>query len=183
MELIILDRDGVINEDSDEYIKSPEEWHAIPGSIQAIGRLNHAGYRVVIATNQSGVGRGLYDIDTLGKIHEKMCQQLEEAGATVEAIFYCPHTPEDECDCRKPKPGLFKDIESRLGKPLEGVYAVGDSLRDLQAAHAVGATPILVKTGKGMRTLQEDDNLLDRVSHFDDLYSFVDALLSGELKH
>lgn len=182
MELIILDRDGVINEDSDEYIKSPEEWHAIPGSIQAIGRLNHAGYRVVIATNQSGVGRGLYDIDTLGKIHEKMCQQLEEAGATVEAIFYCPHTPEDECDCRKPKPGLFKDIESRLGKPLEGVYAVGDSLRDLQAAQSVSATPILVKTGKGMRTLQCDDELLDRVLQFDDLYSFVDVLLSGELK-
>lgn len=182
MELIILDRDGVINEDSDDYIKSPEEWHAIPGSIQAIGRLNHAGYRVVIATNQSGVGRGLYDIDTLGKIHEKMCQQLEEAGATVEAIFYCPHTPEDECDCRKPKPGLFTDIETRLGKPLDKVYAVGDSLRDLQAAQSVGATPILVKTGKGMRTLQGDDEMLDRVLHFDDLYSFVDALLSGELK-
>ena len=96
MELIILDRDGVINEDSDDYIKSPEEWHAIPGSIQAIGRLNHAGYRVVIATNQSGVGRGLFDIDTLGKIHEKMCQKLEEAGATVESIFYCPHTPEEK---------------------------------------------------------------------------------------
>ncbi len=181
MGLIILDRDGVINEDSDEYIKSPEEWHAIRGSIQAIARLNHAGYRVVIATNQSGVGRGLFDIDTLGRIHEKMCQQLEEAGATVESIFYCPHTPEDECDCRKPKPGLFEDIERRLGKPLEGIYAVGDSLRDLQAAQAVGATPILVKTGKGMRTLQGDDEILDRVSQFDDLYHFVDTLLSGDL--
>jgi D-glycero-D-manno-heptose 1,7-bisphosphate phosphatase len=181
VELIILDRDGVINEDSDEYIKSPQEWHAIPGSIQAIGRLNHAGYRVVIATNQSGVGRGLFDIDTLGKIHEKMCQQLEEAGATVESIFYCPHTPEEGCDCRKPQPGMFQDIEKRLGKNLEGVYAVGDSLRDLQAAQAVNATPILVKTGKGMRTLQSDDELLERVLQFDNLYSFVDALLNGDL--
>ena len=181
MELIILDRDGVINEDSDEYIKSPQEWHAIPGSIQAIGRLNHAGYRVVIATNQSGVGRGLFDIDTLGKIHEKMCQQLEEAGATVESIFYCPHTPEEGCDCRKPQPGMFQDIEKRLGKNLEGGYAVGDSLRDLQAAQAVNATPILVKTGKGMRTLQSDDELLERVLQFDNLYSFVDALLNGDL--
>lgn len=181
MELIILDRDGVINEDSDAYIKSPEEWHAIPGSIQAIGRLNHAGYRVVIATNQSGVGRGLFDIDTLGKIHEKMCTQLEEAGATVESIFYCPHTPEDGCDCRKPLPGLFLDIQRRLGKPLDGVYAVGDSLRDLQAAESVRATPILVKTGKGVRTLESDDEVLQRALHFDDLYSFVDALLSGDL--
>jgi D-glycero-D-manno-heptose 1,7-bisphosphate phosphatase len=183
MALIILDRDGVINEDSDDYIKSPEEWHAIPGSLQAIARLNHAGYRVVIATNQSGVGRGLFDIDTLGKIHEKMCSQLEEAGATVESIFYCPHTPEDGCNCRKPRPGLFEDIEQRLGKPLQGVYAVGDSLRDLQAAHAVSATPVLVKTGKGMRTLQGDDALLDRVLQFDDLSHFVDALLNGDLDH
>ncbi len=181
MGLIILDRDGVINEDSDEYIKSPDEWHAIPGSIQAIGRLNHAGYRVIIVTNQSGVGRGMFDIDTLGRIHQKMCQQLEEAGATVESIFYCPHTPEDECECRKPKPGMFRDIEKRLGKNLEGVYAVGDSLRDLHAAQEVNATPILVKTGKGMRTLQTNDPILDRVQQFDDLYSFVDALLNGDL--
>ncbi len=180
MELIVLDRDGVINEDSDEYIKSPDEWQAIPGSIQAIARLNHAGYRVVVATNQSGVGRGLYDIDTLGKIHEKMCLQLEEAGASVEAIFYCPHTPEDECDCRKPKPGLLNDIENRLGKKLEGSYAVGDSLRDFEAARAVGAIPILVKTGKGERTLEAGEGL-DDVLQFDDLYSFVDALLSGHL--
>lgn len=180
MELILLDRDGVINEDSDDYIKSPEEWHPIPGSIQAIARLNHAGYRVIIVTNQSGVGRGLFDIDTLGKIHQKMCQQLEDAGATVESIFYCPHTPEDNCECRKPKPGMFLDIEQRLGKSLKGVYAVGDSLRDLQAAQAVEATPILVKTGKGMRTLQTSDPILDRVQQFDDLYSFVEALLDGE---
>ena len=109
METIVLDRDGVINEDSDEYIKSPDEWHPIAGSMQAIARLNHAGYRVVIATNQSGVGRGLYSIETLGEIHSKMCQKLQEAGGSVEAIFYCPHIPEDDCDCRKPKPGLFLD--------------------------------------------------------------------------
>ncbi len=181
MELVILDRDGVINEDSDEYIKSPEEWVPIAGSIQAIARLNHAGYRVVIATNQSGIGRGLFDIDTLGRIHEKMCLHLEQAGGTVDSIFFCPHAPEEECDCRKPLPGLFIDIERRLGKELRGVYAVGDSLRDLQAAQAVGATPVLVKTGKGMRTLESDDELVGQVLQFDDLYSFVDALLSGSL--
>ena len=153
---------------------------AIPGSIQAIARLNHAGYRVVVATNQSGVGRGFFDIDTLGKIHEKMCLQLQEAGASVEAIFYCPHTPEDECECRKPKPGLFHDIENRLGKELNGIYAVGDSLRDFEAARAVGATPILVKTGKGERTI-EGGKGLDDVLQFDNLYSFVDALLGGAL--
>ena len=180
MELIILDRDGVINEDSDEYIKSPNEWRPLPGSIQAIARLNHAGYRVVVATNQSGVGRGLFDIETLGKIQEKMYLQLEEAGASVEAIFYCPHAPDDECECRKPKPGLFNDIGARLGKPVEGVYAVGDSLRDFEAARAVGAIPILVKTGKGERTIDAGKGL-DDVLQFDDLYSFVDALLSGAL--
>ena len=181
MGFIILDRDGVINEDSDEYIKSAEEWQPIAGSIQAIARLNHAGYRVVIATNQSGVGRGLFDIDMLGQIHEKMCLQLQEAGASVEAIFYCPHTPEDECDCRKPKPGLFLDIEQRLSKSLVGIYAVGDSLRDIEAAQAAGATPILVKTGKGERTLATGDERLGNVLQFSDLYSFVDTLLKGDL--
>ncbi len=181
MELVILDRDGVINEDSDEYIKSPQEWRPIPGSIQAIARLNHAGYRVVIATNQSGVGRGLFSIETLGLIHEKLCHNLEEAGATIEAIFYCPHTPEDQCECRKPKPGLYHTIEQRLGKSLEGVFSVGDSLSDIEAAKSAGATPILVRTGKGMRTLQAVDDLLDRVPVFDDLFGFVDALLEGQL--
>lgn len=183
MDLIVLDRDGVINEDSDDFIKSPEEWHAIPGSIQAIARLNQAGYRVIVATNQSGIGRGLFDIETLGSIHEKMCLQLEEVGGSIESIFYCPHTPEDDCDCRKPKPGLLLDIEHRLGKKLEGVYAVGDSLRDLHAAQSVGAIPILVKTGKGLRTLKQDDKILSNVLQFDDLYSFVDLLLKGDLAH
>ncbi|HIJ22106.1 MAG: D-glycero-beta-D-manno-heptose 1,7-bisphosphate 7-phosphatase [Gammaproteobacteria bacterium] len=181
MELIILDRDGVINEDSDDYIKSPLEWQPIPGSIQAIARLNHAGYRVVVVTNQSGIGRGLFDIETLGKIHEKMCLHLEEAGASVESIFYCPHTPDDHCDCRKPKTGLFLDIETRLGKSLDGVYSVGDSLRDLEASVAVGATPVLVKTGKGMRTLESQSPILEHTLQFNDLYSFVDKLLSGKL--
>lgn len=180
MDLIVLDRDGVINEDSDDYIKSPEEWRAIPSSIQAIARLNHAGYRVLVATNQSGVGRGLFDIDTLARIHEKMCLQLQEAGANVEAIFFCPHTPEENCKCRKPQPGLLLDIEQRLGKKLEGVFFVGDSLGDFEAARGVGAIPILVKTGKGMRTLEKGEGL-EGVEQFDNLYSFVDALLSGNL--
>ncbi len=181
MALIILDRDGVINEDSDDYIKSPDEWVPIPGSIQAIARLNHAGYRVIVVTNQSGVGRGLFDIDVLGKIHEKMCKSLEEAGASIEAIFYCPHTPDDGCNCRKPKPGMFLDIEKRLGKNLNDVYAVGDSMRDIEAAQSAGASPVLVRTGKGMRTLQTVDDRLDRVPTYDDLFTFVDALLNGEL--
>lgn len=180
METIVLDRDGVINEDSDDYIKSPDEWHPIAGSMQAIARLNHAGYRVVIATNQSGVGRGLYSIETLGEIHSKMCQKLQEAGGSVEAIFYCPHIPEDDCDCRKPKPGLFLDIEKRLGKSLEGSYAVGDSARDLEAAKAVKMVPILVKTGKGERTIASSKKLND-VLKFSDLSTFVDALIAGKL--
>src|SRR5690606_15356620 len=130
MRLVILDRDGVINEDSDAYIKSPDEWIPIPGSLEAIARLNRAEYRVVVASNQSGLARGLFDADTLSRIHEKMHRALADVGGAVDAVFFCPHGPDDECDCRKPRPGLLQDIARRLNVSLRGVPAVGDSLRD-----------------------------------------------------
>jgi D-glycero-D-manno-heptose 1,7-bisphosphate phosphatase len=152
MKLVILDRDGVINFDSAQYIKNPAEWKPIPGSLEAIARLNHAGYKAVIVTNQSGIGRGLFDMDTLNAIHEKMHEALAAAGGRIDAIFYCPHPADSDCDCRKPKPGLFKRIGARLNVNLVGVPAIGDSLRDLEAAAAVGCQPILVLTGKGEKT-------------------------------
>ena len=152
MKLVILDRDGVINHDSAEFIKNPDEWVPIPGSLEAIARLNQAGYHVVLATNQSGVGRGLLDIATLCAIHDKMQVALAQAGARVDAVFYCPHGIDEGCKCRKPKPGMFEDIAHRFNLDLAGVPSVGDSLRDLQAGAAVGAQPILVLTGKGEQT-------------------------------
>lgn len=153
MKLIILDRDGVINEDSDAFIKSPDEWIPIPGSVEAIGQLTKAGYTVVIATNQSGLGRGLFDITTLNAIHQKMLDAIKAAGGTVPVIMFCPHLPTDDCDCRKPRPGMFNTISERFDVELKGVPAVGDSLRDLQAALLAGCTPYLVLTGKGKQTL------------------------------
>ena len=158
MKLIILDRDGVINEDSEQFIKSPDEWHPIPGSLEAIARLNQWGWRVVVASNQSGVGRGLFDMDTLNSIHEKMVKALAQVGGRVDAIFFCPHAADSTCDCRKPKPGLLKQIAERFNVDLTGVPSVGDSLRDLQAGVAVGCAPYLVLTGKGLRT--KDDPAL-----------------------
>ena len=155
MKLVILDRDGVINHDSDQYIKSPDEWRPIPGSLAAIARLNQAGYRVVVATNQSGVGRGLFETDTLIAIHDKMLKALTQVGGRIDAIFFCPHTNADNCDCRKPKPGLLKEIAGRYNVDLTGVPAIGDSLRDLQVAAAVGAQPMLVLTGKGRKTVDD----------------------------
>jgi len=176
--LVILDRDGVINQDSDDYIKSPEEWEAIPGSLEAIARLTQSGYRVVVATNQSGLARGLFNIDVLNKIHEKMHRHLSMIGSSVEAIFFCPHAPKAACACRKPKPGLFQDIALRLGTNLTGVPAIGDSLRDLQVAVAVGARPILVRTGKGRGTeAQLADKGLAEVEVYDDLAAAVSHLL------
>jgi D-glycero-D-manno-heptose 1,7-bisphosphate phosphatase len=148
--LVILDRDGTINVDSDEFIKSPEEWHPIEGALEAIGRLNHAGYHVVVATNQSGLGRGLMDVASLNAIHDKMNKQLSKVGGRIDAIFYCPHAPEESCQCRKPAPGLLEQIAERYGMGLEGVPFVGDSLRDLQAAQAAGCRPHLVLTGKSV---------------------------------
>lgn len=176
MKLVILDRDGVINQDSDAYIKSPEEWIPIPGSPEAIARLKGAGYTVVVATNQSGVARGYYDLETLEGIHRKMEQTLKAAGGSVDGIFFCPHGPDDGCDCRKPKAGLLRQIEAAFGLDLRDVPVIGDSLRDLQSAEAVGARGILVLTGKGNKTAR-DPGLDPAVPVYDDLAQAVDALL------
>ncbi len=152
MQLIILDRDGVINFDSDQFIKSPEEWKPIPGSLEAIARLNQAGYRVVVSTNQSGVGRGLFDMPTLNAIHDKMHKACALVGARIDAVFFCPHSADSHCNCRKPKTGMLEEIAARYNVSLSGVPAVGDSLRDLQSAATIGAQPYLVLTGKGVKT-------------------------------
>ncbi len=152
MKLVILDRDGVINRESDNFIKTPEEWKPIPGSLEAIAKLNHAGYRVIVASNQSGIGRGLFDMGTLNAINDKMYRALAHVGGRIDALFYCPHAAESNCDCRKPKPGMLIDISQRFNVDLTGVPAIGDSMRDLEAAVAVGAQPILVLTGKGKKT-------------------------------
>ncbi len=179
MQLIILDRDGVINQDSDEYIKSPEEWIPIPGSLEAIGRMTCAGYHVVVATNQSGLARGMFDEDTLQRMHEKMRRLAAVYGGVIEGIYYCPHGPDDGCDCRKPRAGLLHQIAADYGRKLEGVPVVGDSLRDLQAAQSVGARPVLVRTGKGQRTLDKSGTDLKDVPVFDDLAAFADALVNA----
>jgi len=157
MKLVILDRDGVVNFDSEHFSKNPDEWKPIPGSLEAIARLNQAGYRVVIATNQSGIGRGLFDMATLNAIHDKMHKALAQMGGRIDALFFCPHAADSRCDCRKPKPGMFEEIGKRFNLDLTGVPAIGDSLRDLQAAVATGAQPILVRTGKGEKTLEAGD--------------------------
>lgn len=178
MKLVILDRDGVINLDSDQYIKSPEEWKPIAGSLEAIALLNQSGFRVVVCTNQSGIGRGLFEMDTLNAIHDKMIRALAQLGGHVDAIFFCPHTTTDECDCRKPKPGMLQQIEDRFNVSLEGVPAVGDSLRDLQAAVAIGAKPILVLTGKGKKTAT-DPELPRQTTVFPDLAAAVAQIIKS----
>jgi D-glycero-D-manno-heptose 1,7-bisphosphate phosphatase len=178
MKLVILDRDGVINHDSDDYIKSPQEWTPIPGSLEAIARLHREGYRVVVASNQSGIGRGLFDMDTLMKIHVKMIEAVRARGGDIDAVFFCPHTPDDGCRCRKPMPGLFEEIGERLKTSLAGVWVVGDDERDILAARAVAARPALVRTGHGRRTLRKSREL-DGVPVYDDLAAFADALLAG----
>jgi D-glycero-D-manno-heptose 1,7-bisphosphate phosphatase len=177
MRLVILDRDGVINYDSEQFIKTPEEWRPIPGSLEAIASLNQAGFRVVVASNQSGVGRGLLDMATLNAIHAKMHAMLARVGGRIEAVFFCPHAADSRCACRKPKPGLLLEIGLRYHVDLAGVPVIGDSLRDLQAAGAVGAAPILVRTGKGMLTLQMGD-LPEATRVFDDLAEVARALLA-----
>jgi D-glycero-D-manno-heptose 1,7-bisphosphate phosphatase len=172
MKLVILDRDGVINYDSDQYIKSPDEWKPIPGSLAAIARLNQWGYRVVIATNQAGIGRGLYEMDTLNAIHDKMLKAVAHLGARIDAVFFCPHTSEDGCICRKPKPGMLEEIAARYNTDLTGVPVIGDSLRDLQSAAAMGALPMLVMTGKGVKTI-DDPELPPRTLVFPDLAAAV----------
>ena len=177
--LIVLDRDGVINYDSDQFIKSPDEWRPIPGSLEAISRLNHAGFRVVVATNQSGLGRGLFDMATLIAINDKMHKALAHLGGRIDALFYCPHTADSACECRKPKPGMFTEIGNRFGVDMTGVPCVGDSVRDLQAAAAVEAQPILVLSGKGEKTLRDGVFPANTII-FPDLAFVTTALLAGD---
>lgn len=153
MKLVVLDRDGVINFDSVHFIKSTNEWIPIPGSLEAIALLNQNGYRVAIATNQSGISRGLFDMVTLNAIHDKMHKALGQLGGRIDAMFYCPHSADDNCSCRKPKPGMMEEIGRRFSMDMKGVPMVGDALRDLQAGAVLGMQPILVRTGKGEETL------------------------------
>ncbi len=173
--LVMMDRDGVINEDSAEFIKSVEEWRPIPGSLEAIAALHRAGWRVAVVTNQSGVGRGLYDEPTLAQIHEHMRERVRAAGGELAGIYYCPHLPEDGCECRKPRPGMFRALERELGLAVAGAPYVGDRLSDVEAAEAVGARPMLVRTGTGAAT----EALLGarRVPVFDDLAAAARSLL------
>jgi len=168
MKLVILDRDGTINQDSDQYIKSPSEWKPIPGSLQAIARLNQGGWRIVVATNQSGIARGLFDMAALNAIHAEMHRAVGLAGGRIDAIFFCPHAADSGCRCRKPKPGLLLEIASRMDVSLAEVPMVGDSLRDLEAAAAAGAMPYLVLTGKGKKT-RDDGGLPPGTQVFADL--------------
>ena len=175
MKIIVLDRDGVINLDSDQFIKSPDEWKPIPGSLEAIARLNESGWRVVVASNQSGVGRGLFDMDTLNAINEKMTKAIAQAGGRLDAIFFCPHPADSTCDCRKPKPGMFLQIAERFNVDMKCVPVVGDSLRDLQAGVRLGCAPYLVLTGKGALT-RENPELPPDTRIFPDLDALATAL-------
>ncbi|MEK7301787.1 MAG: D-glycero-beta-D-manno-heptose 1,7-bisphosphate 7-phosphatase [Pseudomonadota bacterium] len=177
MKLIILDQAGVINQSSDTFIKSPDEWIPIPGSLEAIARLTHSGYRIIIATNQSGIGRGLLDMATYNTINDKMYKAVNQAGGRIDAIFFCPHSSTDKCSCRKPATGLFDEIMQRYGVNLTNVPAIGDSLRDLQAAVAAGAIPILVLTGKGQTTRTEKE-MPAHTQIFENLAMAVDALVA-----
>lgn len=177
MKLVILDRDGVINHDSTEYIKSPDEWHALPGSLMGIAELTQAGYTVTVATNQSGIARGLYDEATLAAIHAKMHDQVKAEGGHIDSIFYCPHGPWDECDCRKPAAGMFHQIAAHYECNLQGIPVVGDSYRDLEAGMSVGCTPWLVMTGNGRRTLTQHEHCQD-FAKADDLRAVAHKLIT-----
>ena len=180
MKLIILDRDGTINSDSDDFVKTPDEWLPLPGALEAIARLNHAGWRVVLASNQSGLGRGLFDVTALNAMHAKMNKLLAARGGRIDAVFYCPHTAEDDCACRKPRPGLFEQIGSRFGVPLAGVPAVGDAVRDAVASAAAGCEPHLVLTGKsaGFRADSLPVGLPAGTRVHADLSAFADFILA-----
>ena len=178
MKLIILDRDGVINEDSDAFVKSLDEWIPLPGSIDAIARLSKAGWTVAVATNQSGLGRGYFSESILQAMHQRLIDLVAEQGGKVDLIRYCPHAPDAGCDCRKPAPGLFRQIAQHFGLSLQQVPTVGDSLRDLEAGVAVGCRPFLVRTGKGVLT--EQKTLPEGTLIFDNLAAVADHLLEAE---
>ena len=178
MKLIILDRDGVINEDSDDYIKSPNEWIPIAGSLEALGKLSQNGFKVIIITNQSGIGRKIFSIEMLNAIHKKMSINLAQYGGVIDGIFFCPCAPEENCNCRKPKSGLYNEVSDRLQISLENVFCVGDKITDIQAAQNAGAKPILVKTGK-----ENDDsgNIPKNIPIYDDLLSFVNKVITEKI--
>ncbi len=182
LKLVILDRDGTINEDSAEYIKSADEWLPLPGALEAIARLNHAGWHVVVVSNQSGLGRGLFEVSELNEIHDKMHRMLAAVGGRIDAVFYCPHGPEEKCRCRKPEPGLFEQISERYGFGLKGVPSVGDTARDALAGVAVGCEPHLVLTGKGaaFKGKALPDNFPVGTLVHADLPAFVEFLLERE---
>lgn len=178
MKLIILDRDGVINHDSDQFIKSADQWQPLEGSMDAIAFLTQAGYTIAVATNQSGISRGYFDVQTLNAMHSKMHKLVQQAGGEISGIWFCPHQTEHRCECRKPKPGMVQDIIRRFNANASETYLVGDSLRDLQAIAAVGGKPVLVKTGKGLKTLEKEGNHLpEHTQVFSDLMAFSQFLL------
>ncbi|MCB1827654.1 MAG: D-glycero-beta-D-manno-heptose 1,7-bisphosphate 7-phosphatase [Coxiellaceae bacterium] len=177
--LIIMDRDGVINQDSPDYIKSSKEWQPIPHSLNAITRLNHAGHQVVVATNQSGVGRGYYSLETLKSIHQKMHDELSAVGGHLDGVYFCPHAPDEGCECRKPKPGMLLQIAKDFNADLKRAYFIGDSIRDMQAAQSVGALPILVRTGNGEKTEREHQSDLRHIPIYADLSEVVGAIIEG----
>ena len=180
--LVILDRDGVINRDSAEFIKSPEEFIPLPGSLRAIATLCAAGFEVVVASNQSGVGRGLFSLETLERIHSKLRDEVEATGGVISGIYYCPHMPDDGCDCRKPKPGLLEQIANVYETNLDGVPVIGDSMRDLEAAIAAGAEPVLVRTGNGRRTELELDQD-SGIPVYEDLAAAAAAIVADAARH
>ena len=181
LRLVILGRDGILNVYREDHVKSPDEWEPIPNALEAVARLNHAGWHTVVATNQSGIGRGMIDMASINTVHQRMMQRLAEAGGRLDAVFFCPHTPEDDCDCRKPRPGLMKQIAQRYGIELRTVPMVADTLRDLQAAHAAGCEPHLVRTGRAAaltdKQVVEIVQQVPMTEVHDSLSEFVDFLL------
>lgn len=180
LKLVVVDRDGTLNQDPEDFLRGPDDWVPLPGALEAIARLNGAGWRVVVASNQSGLGRGLFDVETLNAVHARMHKALAQAGARVDAVFFCPHAPEDDCDCRKPKPGLFLQIAARYRVAPTQIVAVGDSLRDVGAGVAAGCDTHLVLTGQsaGFRSCGLPSGLPRGVTVHADLSAFADALLA-----
>jgi D-glycero-D-manno-heptose 1,7-bisphosphate phosphatase len=173
---VLLDRDGVINHDSDDFIKSPDEWQPIDGSLEAIALLNRHCYKAIVISNQSGIARGLFDEEMLASIHDKMHRLLADKGGEIEAVYYCPHSPESNCNCRKPKPGLLKQFALEKKADLTEVYFVGDTMRDIDAALTAGAIPLLVQTGKGQQTVSAHPDL--NIPIFENLYEAAKFIVS-----
>ncbi|MEW6694689.1 D-glycero-beta-D-manno-heptose-1,7-bisphosphate 7-phosphatase [Tepidimonas thermarum] len=182
LKLVVIDRDGTLNRDPEDFLHGPQDWQPLPGALEAVARLNQAGWRVVIASNQSGLGRGLFDVETLNAVHARMHKALAQAGGRIEAVFFCPHAPEDACDCRKPAPGLLLQIAQRYGVPPSQLVVVGDSVRDVGAGVAAGCDTHLVLTGQSAvhRNGTRPPDLPPGVTVHDDLLAFADALIARD---